>query len=189
MSHTKKICICSICIALCAVLPPAFHSLSLGMAFSPLHLPALLCGLLCGWPYGAFCGIAGPVVSSLVSAMPGASQLVSMIPELCTYGLVTGLLMDRVRTGRAVADLYLSLVPAMLLGRVVGGTAQALFYLSTAQSWSISLWVASYLVGTLPGAILQLLILPILVLTLVKARLIPARYPTSSERPAERRAG
>lgn len=176
MSSVKKACICSFCAALCYVLPLAFHAMALGMAFSPMHLPVLLCGLLCGWPYGAFCGIAGPVISSL-SGMPSPAQLVHMVPELCVYGLAAGIGMKLIRTGKTVLDIYLSLLPAMLLGRVVGGAVQAVFYLSTARSYSIALWASAYVVGTLPGAVLQLVVLPALVLGLTRARLIPARYP------------
>lgn len=176
MSSVKKICICSFCTALCYVLPILFHAIGLGMPFSPMHLPVLLCGLLCGWPYGAFCGIAGPVLSSM-SGMPPLAMLVSMVPELCVYGLVTGLGMKLIRTGKILPDLYLSLVPAMLLGRIVGGLVQAVVYLSTAQSYSIALWVSSYFVGTLPGAVLQLVVLPALIWGLTRARLIPERYP------------
>ena len=66
---------------------------SLGGAFSPMHIPVLLCGLVCGWPYGAFCGIAGPILSSLVAGMPGSAMLLYMVPELLVYGLTAGLLM------------------------------------------------------------------------------------------------
>lgn len=177
MSSVKKACICSFCIALSYVLPLTFHALALGSVFSPMHIPVLLCGLICGWPFGMFCGIAGPVISSLLSGMPSAVQLVYMVPELCAYGLFAGLILKLVRTGRLYADLYLALVPAMLLGRVVGGGARALFYLSTAQNYSVALWASAYVAETLPGAILQLLVLPPLVLALMKARLIPARYP------------
>lgn len=177
MTKTKKICICAICIALCYVLPLTFHSLVLGSALSPLHIPVLLCGLLCGWPYGLICGIAGPILSSLLSGMPPVVMLIPMIPELCTYGAVCGLLMEHIRTGHFYADLYLSMFPAMLLGRVVGGAVQAVYYLTTAETYSVALWASSYLVGTLPGAILHLIVLPTLVLVLIKARLIPERYP------------
>lgn len=177
MTKTKKICICAICIALCYVLPLAFHPLVLGSALSPLHIPVLLCGLLCGWPYGLVCGIAGPILSSLLSGMPPVVMLIPMIPELCTYGVVCGILMKFIRTGHFYADLYLSMLPAMLSGRIVGGIVQALYYLFTAESYSVALWVSSYLVGTLPGAILHLLVLPTLVLVLTKAQLIPERYP------------
>ena len=179
MSSVKKICVCAICVALCCVLPPAFHALSIGTAFSPMHIPPLLCGLLCGWPYGAFCGLAGPVLSSLVTGMPGTAQLIYMAPELCAYGLFSGLLFQLIRTGRSTTDLYLALVPAMLLGRVVGGVVRAAFYLAAAEEYSISLWAGAYVVGTLPGIILQLIIIPVLVLALMKARLVPARYPLS----------
>ena len=178
MSSVKKACICSFCAALCYVLPLAFHAMALGSVFSPMHLPVLLCGLLCGWPYGAFCGIAGPVISCVLSGgMPSPVQLVYMVPELCVYGLAAGIGMRLIRTGKIVMDIYLSLLPAMLLGRVVGGAAQAVFYFSTARSYSAALWASSYVAGTLPGAVLQLVVLPALVLSLARARLIPARYP------------
>ena len=165
MSSIKKICLCAICTALCYVLPLAFHPLVMGTALSPMHIPVLLCGLLCGWPYGAFCGVVGPLLSSLLSGMPPAAMLLYMIPELCVY-----------RTGHAYADLYLALVPDMLLGRIAGGIARAIFYLPSGQPYSLALWASSYLVGTLPGIILHLVILPPLVLLMMKARLIPQRY-------------
>lgn len=182
MSTVKKICICSICTALCYVLPLAFHALVMGSLLSPMHIPVLLCGLLCGWPYGLFCGAAGPILSCLLSGMPAAPMLVSMIPELCAYGFFCGLLMGRIHTGRLCADLYLSLIPAMLLGRVAGGMASALFYLSTARTYSIALWASSYVVGTLPGMLLHLILVPAVVLVLVKAHLValPTPAPSSS---------
>ena len=177
MSSVKKICICAFCTALCYVFPILFHTIGLGTIFSPMHLPVLLCGLLCGWPYGAFCGLAGPALSSILSGMPSPAMLVSMMPELCVYGLATGLGMKLIRTGKTLPDLYLSLLPAMLLGRIAGGVAQAAVYLSSARSYSIALWAGAYIVGTLPGAVMQLVVLPALIWGLTRARLIPGRYP------------
>lgn len=177
MSRTKKVCICAVCTALCCVLPFAFHTLVLGSALSPIHIPVLLCGLLCGWQYGLLCGVVGPVLSSVLTGIPPAVTLIPMVPELCAYGVISALLIRRIRTGRLYADLYLSMIPAMLLGRVAGGAVRAVWYLSSARSYSVALWISSYLVGTLPGAILHLILIPVLVLVLVKARLIPDRYP------------
>ena len=177
MSAVKKMCICAICIALCYVLPLAFHALPLGGVLSPMHLPVLLCGLVCGWPYGLACGALGPVLSFVLSSMPPAAKLATMIPELCAYGLAAGLGMKWVRTGKTLLDLYLSLLPALLLGRVAGGIAKVLFYLSTAESYTFALWVSSYIVGTLPAIVLQLAVLPALAWGLTRAGLIPARYP------------
>lgn len=177
ISSVKRACICAVCIALCYVLPLAFHAVGLGTVFSPIHIPVLLCGMLCGWSYGAFCGVAGPVLSSVLSGMPPASMLVSMIPELLTYGLTCGLLLKYIRTRVSIVDFYLALLPAMLLGRIVGGVAKALFYLSGTEAYSLALWASGYFVETLPGTILQLLLIPGLVFALMKARLIPERYP------------
>lgn len=177
MSSMKKLCTCAVCIALCCVLPTAFHAFGLGIAFSPLHLPVLLCGVICGWPYGAVCGVAGPLLSSLLTSMPAPSQLLHMIPELLVYGLASGLLMGLLHTGNVYGDLYGSLVPAMVLGRVAGGVAQAIVYLSAAKDYSIALWAGSYFVTTAPGALVQLILIPVLYLVLIKAKLIPQRYP------------
>ena len=169
MSSTRKATLTALCIALCAVLPLAFHALGLGAAFSPLHIAPLLCGLLCGGWYGFFCGAAGALISSLSTGMPAAAQLAYMIPELAAYGLFTGLLYRLFHSGNPVLDLYLALIPAMLLGRVVGGLARGLYL---GGSYSLGLWAGSYLLGSLPGIVTHLILIPALVLILTRARLI-----------------
>lgn len=181
MSRVKRACIGAVCIALCYVLPLAFHAVGAGSAFSPMHIPVLLCGLICGGSYGFICGLIGPVLSSVLSGMPPATMLISMIPELCTYGLLTGLLMRFVRTGKVTADLYIALVAAMLAGRIVGGIAKALFYLGQSGTYSLSLWAGSYLVGSVPAIISHLIFVPLLVLVLTKVGLIPSRYPAAQK--------
>ena len=180
MSSVKKITVCAICVALCTVLPPVFHMLALGSILSPMHIPVLLCGLVCGWPYGAFCGIAGPLVSHLVNGTPPAAVLAAMIPELLVYGLVCGLLMKLVHTGNYYADIYCALAPAMLLGRIAGGLAQVLLMMGNGQSYTLAMWAGAYLVQAIPGIILHLILVPALVVALTKAKLIPIRYPQAA---------
>jgi len=177
-TNIKNATICAACIALCYVLPVAFHSVGLGSVLSPLHLPVLLCGIVCGGWYGLFCGIAGPLLSSVLSGMPGPMMLITMVPELMAYGLVTGIAMKYVRTGRVIADLYIALGIAMVLGRIVGGIAQlfAIYVVGIDSAFSIAIWINSYFIGTLPGILCQLAVIPVLVLTLMKAKVIPNRY-------------
>lgn len=179
LTHVKRTTLCAVCIALCCILPLAFHAFSLGVSLSPMHIPVLLCGLLCGGSYGAFCGIAGPLLSSLVSGMPGVTGLVTMIPELAVYGLSAGLLMKLVRTKNAYADTYISLAAAMLIGRIAGGIASYIFYtfFVPGGSFTVALWAANYFVAAVPGIVCHLIVVPILVFTLTKAGLVPARYP------------
>lgn len=177
MSQVKRLCICAVCIALCYVLPIAFHSVGLGSVLSPMHIPVLLCGLLCGGGYGLLCGLTGPVLSALVGSMPPLAMLPRMIPELCAYGLATGLCMKWIHTRKAVADVYISLFVAMLFGRIVGGVASAIYFTVTTGSYSLLLWATGYFAESLPGIVAHLVLVPVLVFTLQKARVIPARYP------------
>lgn len=177
LSHTRLICITAMCVALCCVLPTLFHSTGLGTAFSPLHIPPLLCGLICGPVYGTICGLVGPILSCMITSMPGAAMLPTMVPELMVYGLTAGLMMRCVRSGKLLTDLYISLCTAMILGRMIGGIAKALFYMGTTELFTIGIWFSSYFVATLPGIMCHLIVIPLLVLALSKTNLIPARYP------------
>ena len=175
-NNTRQLCFCGICVALCYVLPVAFHATALGSVLSPMHIPVLLCGLVCGGWYGALCGLLGPVLSSILSGMPPVAFLSYMVPELMVYGLVSGLCVSWIRTGKTVADLYISLGIAMVLGRVVGGIAKAIFYMGTGEAFSLAVWASSYFVTSLPGIICHLILVPLLVMALHKAKLIPACY-------------
>lgn len=174
MSHTRKIITTAACIALCVVLPLALHAIpNAGSLLSPMHIPVLLCGLICGPIFGCACGILGPFLSSIITQMPPMAYLPSMLVELAVYGLISGLLMKIIRTGRYYADLYISLSISMLMGRIIAGIVQALIF--SAGSYSLSAWAASYLIGTLPAIAIQLILIPAIVAALRKAKLLPLR--------------
>ncbi len=171
----KKIITTAACIALCVILPMIFHLIPDGGAlFSPMHIPVLICGLLCGWQFGFACGILGPIVSHLLTGMPGLGFLPNMMIELALYGLMTGLMMKVVRTGKTYTDVLISLISAMLIGRVLMGIIVYLFF--SKGNYGISAWFASYFVGSIPGIIAHIILVPIIVLALMKARLVPQRY-------------
>ena len=110
MSYVKRSIITAVCIGLCVVLPMAFHAIpNGGTLFSPMHIPVLLAGLICGWPFGLLCGLAGPVLSTLLTGDAAPGYLPPMMIELAAYGLFCGLLFDLVRTENLYADLYISL--------------------------------------------------------------------------------
>ena len=174
MSTVKRLVTTAICAALCVVLPMAFHWIpNAGSVILPMHIPVLLCGLTCGWPYGLVCGLLGPFISSF-TGMPPLAILPSMMVECGVYGLVTGLMMRYVRIGKPMADLYISMVTAMILGRVVAGFAKALVFTPGVAPFA---WVSTSLVMGIPGIVIQLVVVPVLVAALTRARLIPSRYP------------
>lgn len=178
MSYIKRLTISALCIALCVVLPMAFHVIpNAGSVMLPMHIPVLLCGLVCGWQYGLLCGILGPVVSSLVTGMPPAAILPGMLVECGMYGCVGGLLMERIRTGSLYADLYICLPAAMLAGRVISGIVKALIL---TPGMSFTAWATASFVTALPGISIQLILLPTLIVALIRAGLVPARYGSVS---------
>ena len=171
--------ITALCIALCVVVPMAFHVIpNAGAVMLPMHIPVLLCGLISGWPYGLVCGLLGPFLSSVITAMPPAAMLPSMMVECGVYGLASGLLMKYIRTGKPGADLYISLICAMILGRIVAGFAKAWIFTPGVSPFA---WVTTSLVTGIPGIVLQLAVLPLVVAALSRARLIPNRYPKENK--------
>ena len=177
-SNVKKTVTAAMCTAMCVVLPLMLHALpNAGSTLCPMHIPVLLCGFICGWSYGMLCGLAGPMLSSLVTGMPSMATLPVMSSELMAYGAVTGIMMQLVRTKIIYIDLYISLLSAMIAGRVLAGVMSALIFLGSGVNYSMSLWAASYFITSLPGIIIHLTILPGIIFALEKSRLIPVRYP------------
>ena len=163
---TKDMVSAALCVALGLIVPQVFHLIpfvgtvpNLGGVFLPMHIPVLLCGLLCGWRYGAACGAVVPLLSSVVTGMPVLwPQGVSMVFELAAYGLVAGLLYRGMKKG-----VYPALVIAMVAGRLVSGAAKAILF-------------GMAFTTAIPGIILQLVLLPALVLALERSGVVaPAR--------------
>ena len=174
MNSIKRMTMAAVCVALCVVLPIAFHSIpDAGSVFLPMHIPVLICGMICGWPYGLLCGLMGPLLSSVLTGMPPVAFLPAMMVECGTYGMVSGLMMKVLRTKNTYADLYIALVAAMLAGRVVSGIAKALIF---TPGMAMSAWITASFITALPGILIQLVFLPSVVFTLMKARIIPVRY-------------
>jgi len=172
-TNVKKLVLASLCVALGVVLPMAFHSVAnAGSIFLPMHIPVLLCGLICGWPYGLACGLLTPVLASLFTGMPPMAYLPSMICELAVYGFTAGLVKQFIKTGKPLLDTCIALVCAMLAGRLVFGALNALLF--RAGDYSFAVWATAAFVTALPGIVIQLVAIPALVLALQKAKIIEA---------------
>lgn len=178
MSAIKKAMITAVCLALCVVLPQAFHSIpNAGAIYCPIHIPVLLCGMICGWKYGLLCGVAGPVFSSLFTGMPAITYLPPMLLECAVYGAVSGAPVFDGKNSepenryRMSAMVYIRLVAAMICGRVISGVVRALIF--SPGNYSISIWVSGYFLTSFPGIIIQLILIPAVLLALKKASIVP----------------
>jgi len=176
MTAVKKSILCAVCIALCYIIPLMFHGVqNAGAIFCPMHIPVFICGLVCGWQFGLLCGLSGPAISCVLTGMPPISSLPGMMIELAIYGVVSGLLMKAIHTKSTYADLYISLIIAIVVGRVLGGLTNAFLFASS--QYSIATWVTAYVIQSWPGTLVQLIFIPTIVFALMKAQLIPERYP------------
>ena len=140
-----------------------------GSRLLPLHLPALICGFVCGWPWGLALGFVLPIMRSLLFGMPPILPTgLAMAFEMAAYGAAAGVLFARTK------HVIVSLVGAMIVGRVVWGAASWLIYALFMQTpFSIAMFWAGGFVNAWPGMILQLVLVPAIVGALKRAKLIP----------------
>jgi len=147
----------------------------LGQSISPLHIPALLCGLTCGWGWGAVLGAVLPILRTFLFGMPPMPAAIPMAFELAVYGAATGLfypLFTRLlkKSGRLPA-MIASMLIAMILGRIVGGAAKAVMMGFQGSAYTFQTFIAAYFTGTAVGAVIHLIIVPAVALALEKAGL------------------
>ena len=124
----QKMCLSAMFIALAFVLP--FFTMQIneiGDMLCPMHIPVILCGFICGGPWGLVVGIISPILRSLVMTMPVMfPTAIGMAFELGAYGLVAGLLHKALPKKKPY--IYVSLISAMVIGRIVWGVARIVMF-------------------------------------------------------------
>lgn len=165
--HIQKIVLSGVLLALGMVLPLATAQIKeIGDTLLPMHLPILLCGLVCGWQYGGVVGLVLPFLRSLVFGMPPIyPNAVWMACELAAYGAVAGLLYALIRVKGRV---YIALIGAQLAGRVVWGTVKAILLGVRGAAFPFSAFLVGGFVDAFPGILLQIALLPPIVILLEK---------------------
>ena len=140
----------------------------IGDTLLPMHLPVLLCGLICGGKYGFTVGLLLPFLRGMVFGRPPLyPNAVWMAVELAAYGLVIGVVYARLHR-QDTAGVYVSLLAAMLAGRIAWGVTKALLLGLGGQTFTLSLFLAGGFVDALPGILLQLVLIPLIMLVLNK---------------------
>ena len=169
--HIQKLVLAALCLALCMVLPFLTGQIpEVGNMLCPMHIPALLCGFLCGWPWGLAVGFLTPILRSFLFSMPPLVPAIAMAFEIGTYGAVAGLLYQYLP--RKKWRIYTSLIIAMILGRLVWGGAQLVITGLQHTAFTPAIFLASAVTNAIPGIILQLVLIPVIVAVLERAKLI-----------------
>lgn len=170
-----KLCISSLCLALCLLLPFVTGQIpKVGNMLCPMHIPVLLCGFLCGAPYGLAIGAVAPLLRNLIFGMPQMIPAgLSMSFELAAYGLLVAFCYRSFPKKKRY--LYVSLLLAMLGGRLVWGIVRFVIGQVTGLPFTLALFISGGFTTAIPGIVLQLVLIPPVVITLKKARLVPER--------------
>ena len=143
----------------------------IGNKLLPMHLPVLICGFVCGWKYGALVGFVVPLLRSAMFGMPPMMPTAAaMAFELATYGAVTGLCYDNLP--KKTASVYISLIVAMIAGRLVWGLVSIPLNGLAGNSFGWQMFVAGGFLNAIPGIILQIVLIPVMIVALQKAKII-----------------
>ncbi len=140
----------------------------IGDMLLPMHLPVMLCGLVCGWKYGGAVGLILPLLRSVTFGMPPLyPNALTMAAELCAYGLLIGIFY-RIFPKKNLLAIYASLILSMLGGRVVWGVAKTVLLGLSGKGFSLAAFWAGGFVEALPGIVLQLILVPPLALLMLR---------------------
>ena len=142
----------------------------IGAMLCPMHIPVLLCGFICGWPWGLAVGFIAPLLRSVTLGMPPMfPTAVCMAFELAAYGALAGWLY-RVLP-RKKTSIYIALLAAMIGGRLVWGVMMLICMGIQVGNFGLSAFLAGAVINAVPGIIVQIVLIPILVVVLEKADL------------------
>ena len=163
----------AVCLALCMVLPFLTGQIpQIGSALSPMHIPVLLAGFLCGPWWAMAVGFAAPMLRHVWMGMPPLITAIAMSFELAGYGLFSGLLYRLLP--KKTVNIYVSLIGAMILGRIIWGIAMVVISGVTGSAFTWSAFMAGALLNAIPGIILHIVLIPILVMALKRAKVLDA---------------
>lgn len=137
----------------------------IGSMLCPMHIPVLLCGFICGWPWGLAVGVIAPLLRSATLGMPPMfPTAVCMAFELATYGAISGVMYKMLPKSKL--SVYISLLIAMVTGRLVWGVAMFACLGLTGGSFGFTAFLAGAVTNAIPGIILQIVLVPIIVIVL-----------------------
>ena len=169
---TLKLALSAMFLALAFVIPFLTGQIpQIGSMLCPMHIPVILCGYVCGAPWGFAVGAVVPLLRSVTLGMPPFfPTALAMAFELAVYGLMTGLLY-RVLPKKKI-NIYISLILSMIVGRFVWGVVQFCCMGFDVTKFGLSAFWAGAVVNAVPGIVLQLIFIPLIIAVLEKTNFL-----------------
>ncbi len=143
----------------------------IGNMLCPMHIPVILCGFVCGGPWGLVVGFIAPLLRSLILGMPPMYPgAFAMAFELAVYGFLSGILYRVFPKKKGY--IYCSLIIPMIVGRLVWGVVQLACMGFDSTKFGFTAFWAGAVANAVPGIILQIVLIPVIVMFLEKAKII-----------------
>ena len=176
MKHAslKNLVLSALFLAIGLVLPFFIGQIpAIGKMLLPMHIPVLLCGLICGWQWGLGVGFVLQLLRSVLFSFPAMyPNAVGMAFELAVYGAVIGYLYAHSKW-QCVKALYKCLIPAMIAGRLVWGAVMIVLMGLGGSMFTWELFLGGAVLNALPGIALQLILIPVVMVLLDRTKLVP----------------
>lgn len=169
--NLKNLVLSAMFLAVAYVLPFVAGQIpQIGGMLCPMHIPVILCGFICGAPWGLAVGFVAPLFRSLTLGMPTLfPKAVAMAFELATYGFISGIMYCIFPKKKGY--IYLSLIVAMVTGRLVWGLVQFACAGLDFEKFGLATFWAGAVVNAVPGIIIQIILVPVIVMLIEKLRL------------------
>lgn len=159
-----------IAIACAVVLPQIIHTIglvsgsnsALGEILLPMHLPIILVGFIAGPYAGTLTGLLAPVISFILTTMPGQLMLPFITIEMVCYGLAAGLIRN------AKVNSLVKVIIVQIVGRTVRAVAILAGFYLFAGAVAPKIILTSIAVGFV-GILIQWMVIPMIIKCISKA--------------------
>lgn len=164
INSIKKIALSGMFLAIGVVLPFLTGQIKeIGDTLLPMHIPVMLCGIICGGRYGFAVGLILPFLRAVTVGMPPVyPNAVWMSAELATYGAVIGFLYSKFYR-KQLWQLYCCLITSMIGGRIVWGVSKAILLGISGKVFTAQAFITGGIIDSIPGIILQLILIPAII--------------------------
>ncbi|OGN98771.1 MAG: hypothetical protein A2Y89_05725 [Chloroflexi bacterium RBG_13_51_18] len=163
-TNVKTYGIIAVFVMLSVLTPWLFHQFQFaGATYLPMHFFVFVAALTCGWQAGVIVGLLTPLASYAVTGMPALTVLPQIAVEVTVYGMLAGLLRQKLNL-----RIIWSVLGAMVGGRIALLIAVAIVQAITGNVYSplgptattfSAVW--NTVAQSWPGMLIQLALIPV----------------------------
>ena len=172
----RKTILASLFMALAFILPfTTGGNPALGAIWLPMHIPILLCGLVCGPKHGMTVGFMSPILRTIILGAPPPPMAIAMAVELAAYGFFMGLFYKLLPKKHVY--VFVALILSLIVGRLafiaINFQMLSLFPESPAFNSALVPLISTLTLTAWPGIAIQLALVPSIFIILKHRKLLP----------------